>query len=209
MGALDIIETKLTCSFSVVLLYQLGTIGVTAGAHRLWSHRAFKVKTPLKIILLLFETISFEVGGQKVEVTSPNLEISKFKDSAINWSKNHRIHHKYTETDADPYCAKRGLFFSHIGWLLCHPHADVKEKRKQVDISDLTGDPLVAFQHKHYLKLASLFCFFLPTVFPMWMWNETLWNAWYINLFRCALTMNSTWLVNSAAHFYGTRPYDK
>lgn len=47
--------------FTAILLYQLGCIGVTAGAHRLWSHRAYKAKRPLKILLVLLQTLAFQV----------------------------------------------------------------------------------------------------------------------------------------------------
>lgn len=29
--------------------------------------------------------------------------------------KFYRLHHKYVDTNADPYSSRRGLFFSHIG----------------------------------------------------------------------------------------------
>lgn len=55
-----------------------------------------------------------------------------------------------------------------------------------------------------------LFCFILPTVIPVVCWNETWMNAYFIpTVFRYVFTLNVTWLVNSAAHFYGNKPYDK
>jgi fatty-acid desaturase len=65
------------------------------------------------------------------------------------WARDHRVHHKYSETDADPHNAKRGFFFSHIGWLLCRKHPEVKKKGKKIDISDLENDPVLAFQKKY------------------------------------------------------------
>lgn len=59
-----------------------------------------------------------------------------------------RVHHKFTDTDADPHNARRGLFFSHMGWLLCKKHADVKRKGATIDMSDLERDPIVMFQKK-------------------------------------------------------------
>lgn len=58
------------------------------------------------------------------------------------------MHHKYTDTDADPYNSRRGFFFSHIGWLMVKKHPDVIEKGKTIDISDLTSDPMIRFQRK-------------------------------------------------------------
>lgn len=59
-----------------------------------------------------------------------------------------RVHHKFTETDADPHNAKRGFFFSHIGWLMVRKHKDVFEKGASIDMSDLEKDPVVMLQKK-------------------------------------------------------------
>lgn len=67
----------------------------------------------------------------------------------IEWARDHRVHHKYSETDADPHNALRGFFFAHIGWLLVRKHPEVKEKGKQLDVSDLMDDPILRFQRKY------------------------------------------------------------
>jgi stearoyl-CoA desaturase (delta-9 desaturase) len=132
-----------------------------------------------------------------------------FEDSVVDWARDHRVHHKFSETDADPHNAKRGFFFSHVGWLLCRKHPQVKEKGKQIDLSDLWADPILRFQKKYYNILMPLVSFVMPTVVPMYFWNETFGNAFCVNLFRYALTLNATWLVNSAAHMWGDKPYDR
>lgn len=71
------------------------------------------------------------------------------KDSAIDWARDHRVHHKYSETDADPHNSNRGFFFCHIGWLLCRKHPAVKDKGEGIDLSDLYADPILAFQKKY------------------------------------------------------------
>jgi stearoyl-CoA desaturase (delta-9 desaturase) len=58
------------------------------------------------------------------------------------------VHHKFSETDADPHNAKRGFFFSHVGWLLMRKHPDVKRKGKAIDMSDLEKDFVVVFQRR-------------------------------------------------------------
>ncbi|KAH0568594.1 acyl-CoA Delta-9 desaturase-like [Cotesia glomerata] len=184
-------SAKLITTFYAFILYQCGGIGITAGAHRLWSHRAYKAKMPLKIILLIFNTLAFQ-------------------NSIYEWARDHRVHHKYSETDADPHNANRGFFFAHVGWLLCKKHPDVKEKGKGIDMSDLEADPVVAFQHKYYLILMPLICFILPGIAPVYFWGESWSNAYFVGVFlRYVWTLHMTWLVNSAAHFFGHRPYDK
>lgn len=71
-----------------------------------------------------------------------------FQNSIYEWVRDHRVHHKFTDTDADPHNSQRGFFFSHMGWLMLKKHPDVKEKGKQIDMSDLDADPIVAFQKK-------------------------------------------------------------
>ena len=70
------------------------------------------------------------------------------QNDIIEWVRDHRVHHKFAETDADPHNAKRGFFFSHMGWLLVRKHPDVKDKGKCCDMSDLYADPVCTFQRK-------------------------------------------------------------
>lgn len=65
-----------------------------------------------------------------------------------DWVRDHRVHHKYSETDADPHNAKRGFFFSHVGWLMMKKHPEVLKKGKLIDCNDLFEDPVVVFHQK-------------------------------------------------------------
>lgn len=38
----------------------VGAIGVTAGAHRLWAHGAYKATWPLRGLLMLMQTMAFQ-----------------------------------------------------------------------------------------------------------------------------------------------------
>lgn len=64
------------------------------------------------------------------------------------WVRDHRQHHKYSDTDADPHNANRGFFFSHVGWLMSRKHPKVIEFGKKIDMSDLEADPMIMFQKK-------------------------------------------------------------
>ena len=49
-------------SFSAaVLCYLLGGLGVTAGVHRLWSHRAYRARWQLRTMLMLMFTMAGQV----------------------------------------------------------------------------------------------------------------------------------------------------
>ncbi|KAK0169477.1 hypothetical protein PV328_011990 [Microctonus aethiopoides] len=58
--------------------------------------------------------------------------------------------------------------------------------------------------------LMPLICFILPSIPPVYFWNETYLNAYFVPvLLRYVWVLHMTWLVNSAAHFFGGKPYDK
>ena len=61
------------------------------------------------------------------------------------WARDHRVHHKWSDTDGDPHNTKRGFFFAHCGWLLRKKHPEMIEKAKTLDFSDLMADPVVKF----------------------------------------------------------------
>ncbi|XP_017026614.3 acyl-CoA Delta-9 desaturase [Drosophila kikkawai] len=183
-------QAKFATTLFSAVLYTCGMLGITGGAHRLWAHRSYKAKWPLRLILIVFNTVAFQ-------------------DAAYHWARDHRVHHKFSETDADPHNATRGFFFSHVGWLLCKKHPDVKEKGKGLDLSDLRADRILMFQRKHYYVMMPLACFILPTVIPKMCWDESLMCSWFVaTMFRWCFQLNMTWLVNSAAHKYGGKPYD-
>ncbi|TSK22749.1 Acyl-CoA desaturase [Bagarius yarrelli] len=171
--------------------FMISAMGVTAGAHRLWSHRSYKAKLPLRIFLGFGNSMAFQ-------------------NDIYEWSRDHRAHHKFSETNADPHNSKRGFFFSHIGWLLVRKHPEVIEKGRKLDVSDLKADGVVMFQRRHYKLSVVLICFLFPTLVPWYFWGESLWVAYFIPcLLRYSLVLNATWLVNSAAHMWGMRPFDR
>lgn len=53
-------------------------------------------------------------------------------------------------------------------------------------------------------------CFIIPTTIPMYYWGESFLNSWFVaTMFRWCFILNVTWLVNSAAHKFGGKPYDR
>ncbi|VDK47999.1 unnamed protein product [Cylicostephanus goldi] len=134
---------------------------------------------------------------------------STFKNDIIEWARDHRCHHKWTDTHADPHNTNRGFFFSHMGWLLVKKHPQVRIQGKKLDLSDLFADPVLVFQRKYYIPMVLLFCFLLPTVIPVYFWKESPLIAFYTAaLFRYCFLLHSTWFINSAAHMFGYKPYD-
>uniref|UniRef100_A0AC34Q5H0 Fatty acid desaturase domain-containing protein n=1 Tax=Panagrolaimus sp. JU765 TaxID=591449 RepID=A0AC34Q5H0_9BILA len=176
--------------FAFVLGPLISSMGVTAGAHRLWAHKSYKAKLPLRIILMCMNCVALQ-------------------NDIIEWSRDHRCHHKWTDTDADPHNISRGFFFAHMGWLVQRKHPKVGVMGKKIDITDLLRDPVLQFQRKYYIPLIILFCFILPPLLAVYGWGETPFVAFYTaGLLRLVVSYHGTWLINSFAHVFGYRPYD-
>ncbi|XP_063822740.1 stearoyl-CoA desaturase 5-like isoform X1 [Ostrinia nubilalis] len=167
----------------------LTTFGIGAGAHRLWSHRAYKAKLPLQIILV----IGYTMAGM---------------NDLYQWVRDHRVHHKFSETSADPHDANRGFFFAHVGWLMTKKHPDVIREGKQVDMSDIDNNPLIQFHLKYFQVLRLFFCLILPVVIPAVFWDERVSVAFFAQVLKYMAMLHGTWSVNSFAHLYGNRPYN-
>ncbi|XP_028982113.1 acyl-CoA Delta(11) desaturase [Diachasma alloeum] len=173
------------------IMAELNLLSITAGVHRLWCHRSYKAKTPLRIFLAIF----FLATGE---------------NRISHWVREHRVHHKYVDTDADPHNSKRGLFFSHIGWQMMKKHPDVIKKGRTINYDDMRADPVVVFFDRHFAFFKTLLCFVLPVFIPVYFFGQELKPAiitqWFI---RYPYVVNIMFSVNSFAHAVGYRSYDR
>ncbi len=191
VGGVMGVRAKLATLFYYIPVGLFSALGVTAGAHRLWAHKTYKAALPVRIFFMLCNCVAMQ-------------------NDILEWSRDHRVHHKYTETDADPHNAKRGFFFAHVGWLMLRKHPQVLIKGRNVDMSDLRADPVVMFQHRFYLPLCLVFTVILPVFIPWYFWGEDFWVSFFLIFgLRYMLSLHFTWLVNSAAHLWGSHPYDQ
>nr|XP_031825342.1 stearoyl-CoA desaturase 5-like [Nomia melanderi] len=164
--------------------------GVTAGMHRLWAHRSYSAKTPLRIVLACLYCMMGQTHFYK-------------------WLRDHRTHHKYSETAADPHDATRGFFFSHIGWLMMKRHPAVKEYGSKIDMSDILADPVITFFDKYYEIIMIWLAFVFPTLLPVYLWGETWYVSFHATVIRYVFSLHATFAVNSFAHMWGNRPYNR
>ncbi|XP_059474134.1 acyl-CoA Delta(11) desaturase-like [Neocloeon triangulifer] len=178
----------------VTVLFNLGygflcIFGITSGVHRLWAHRSYKANVPLRVILML----CYACAGQ---------------NKIYTWVRDHRVHHKFSETPADPHNSKRGLFFSHMGWLMKKKHPLCLQQGKKIDMSDIENDEIVQFYDDNFEMMKGMFCFVIPTLIIRKYLGEPWWIAILSNLVRYIISLNGTWVVNSLAHVIGNHPYD-
>ena len=116
-------------------------LSITAGYHRMWSHKAYKGHPFLRLI--------FALGGA-----------CALQNDVMHWASDHRRHHRHVDqNELDPYTAGRGFWFSHIGWILRHYDSG---KEDFSNIKDIQQDKVALWQHQHYLILVLLTNIALP-----------------------------------------------
>ncbi len=162
--------------------YCCSGLSITAGYHRLFAHRSYRCSPLVSLVYLLF-------GAAAVQ------------NSALTWASDHRRHHAHTDEDLDPYDARRGLWWSHIGWVLRGGAS-----RDYTNVRDLLGDRLVAWQHRWYPWLAALMAGLVPALVAA-AWRDPYGGFLWAGCVRLVLQSHSTFAVNSLAHRFGRRPY--
>ncbi|KAJ2655626.1 stearoyl-CoA 9-desaturase [Coemansia sp. RSA 1199] len=170
----------------MVVVYLISGLGITAGYHRLWAHTAYSATYPLQVFLAL-------AGSAAVQ------------GSIFWWARDHRVHHRYTDTFRDPYNALEGFWHSHLGWML------VKKDRRRLgyaDTSDLKTDPVIRWQHKYYPLLVLTFGVFVPILIAGLGWGDWRGGFFYAVVLRMVLLHHATFCINSLAHTIGRRSYD-
>jgi stearoyl-CoA desaturase (delta-9 desaturase) len=176
-------STAAWVSFGVLLA--ANGLSITAGYHRLWAHRTYEAHWSVRLVLMIFGTMALE-------------------GSIFAWCAGHRRHHRYIDdNERDPYSARRGFWFSHIGWML---HDYPSGKRDDSNIPDIARDPIAAFQDRHYVKLVLLTNIGLPLALG-WLAGDV-WGVFLLGgLLRLVVSHHTTFFINSLAHMWGSQPY--
>ncbi|HWJ36658.1 MAG TPA: fatty acid desaturase [Steroidobacteraceae bacterium] len=168
-----------------VLLVGANGMAITCGYHRLFAHVTYEAHPVLKVFYLLLGAMALQ-------------------NSALIWSAGHRVHHRHIDdTERDPYCAKLGFWFSHIGWMLkYYPSGDADFST----VRDLERDPLLRYQHRYYVPLTVAMNVGLPLLIG-WATGDMLGMFLLAGILRLVVSHHVTFLINSLAHIWGSQPY--
>ncbi|MFN3430153.1 MAG: acyl-CoA desaturase [Candidatus Sericytochromatia bacterium] len=187
-GRVSALDAALFAGFYVATM-----LGVTAGMHRLFTHRSFEAHPALRAVLAVLGTMA----GQ---------------GTVLIWVASHRRHHQHSDLPLDPHSphgdepSALGRFWhAHIGWILSFYPEDWERY-----VPDLLRDPLLIWLHRRSM-LVVLLGVVLPGVLA-WAFAHTwqaaltgaLWGGWV----RLFLVEQSVLLVNSAGHLWGRRPFE-
>ena len=168
---------------AAVALWFLTGLGITAGYHRMFSHRAWWAPKPIRALMLV-------------------LGAATWQNSAIAWCAGHRYHHQHTDTDQDPYNIQEGFLWAHMLWVMVEG-----EKHGDFDsVPDLADDELCQWQHRNYLAISAAFNIGVPVALGLLtgrIWGMLIWAG----LVRVVVLHHLTFFINSLAHMWGSRPW--
>jgi stearoyl-CoA desaturase (delta-9 desaturase) len=167
-----------------VMMFASG-MSITAGYHRMWAHRAYQAHWAVRLVYMIFGSMALQ-------------------NSILIWASQHRTHHRFVDdVDRDPYSAKRGFWFSHIGWILRNYPSGEPDF---TNAKDLQRDPMVMFQHRYYVPLAVGLNFALPLAIGFAV-GDPLGVFLLAGLLRLVVNHHFTFFINSLAHMWGSQPY--
>ncbi|MEM6300450.1 MAG: fatty acid desaturase [Pseudomonadota bacterium] len=170
--------------WAVVFLY-LNGMSITGGFHRLWAHNTYKAHWSVRLWFALWGA-------------------GALQNSILVWASDHRRHHRHVDdVDEDPYSAQRGLWFSHMGWMLREYETNTEDFS---NVRDLQRDAIVMWQHKHYVAITTFMNLGVPMILGYFL-GDVIGTVLVVGLLRLVLNHQVTFLINSLAHFWGSRPY--
>ncbi len=158
-------------------------LGITAGYHRLFTHRSWTAGRVVQAVLLV-------------------LGAAAWQNSAITWASAHRRHHRLDHDPArDPYGTTRGFWWSHIGWIIARGRPSTS------GVPDLWASALCRWQHRWYWPIGVLCNVGVPLLLGL-ATGRVLGMLLFAGFLRVILVHHSTFLINSACHRWGSRKWD-
>jgi len=126
-----------------------------------------------------------------------------FEESALKWASQHRQHHRFTDTEHDPYGVNHGFWHAHIGWIMFWRH-----RTNYNNVKDLRRSRLVSWQHDHHAWWSVGGGVALPMLIAWWI-GHPLGGFIMAVCLRIITVLHSSFFINSFAHTFGTQPYDR
>jgi stearoyl-CoA desaturase (delta-9 desaturase) len=160
-----------------VVLFYGRMFAITAGYHRYFAHRSYKLARFPQFVLAFLGTTAAQKGP-------------------LWWAGHHRTHHKFTDEPGDPHTPKQGVFWSHIGWIMC----DKFGPTDQDAIKDFVRYPELRFLDRHD--------WIGPWALGIASYLIAGWSGLIVGFFgSTVLLWHTTFSVNSWAHIIGRRRY--
>ena len=160
-----------------VALYGIRMFFVTAGYHRYFAHRSFKLGRVAQFLLAFAAETSLQKG-------------------VLWWAGLHRHHHQYSDTPKDLHSPIHGFWWSHFGWVFERNNVQTRPEL----IADFMVYPELRFLNRFYLLPPVLLAL---TVLLLGGWSALI-TGFFLST---VLLFHGTYTINSLAHVFGRRRY--
>ncbi|MET0620163.1 MAG: fatty acid desaturase [Thermoanaerobaculia bacterium] len=158
--------------------YYLRMFAVTAGFHRYFSHRTYRLpRVPQFLLAVLGQT-----AAQK---------------GVLWWASHHRHHHKYSDRPEDIHSPMQsGFWWAHIGWILSPDN----EKTDYSRVPDLAKYPELVWLNEHQYLATILYAITMYLGFgPV--------GLFYGYFLSTVFLWHGTFTINSVMHLFGRRVF--
>jgi stearoyl-CoA desaturase (Delta-9 desaturase) len=158
--------------------YYLRMFGVTAGYHRYFSHRSYKLNRFWQFALAFLA----QTSGQK---------------GALWWAAHHRDHHLNSDRKEDLHSpVHEGFWWSHLGWILSDEYDGYDPKR----IADFSKYPELRLLDRFHLLPTIIYG---TAIYFAFGYNAFVWGF----LVSTVALYHGTFLINSLSHIWGSRRF--
>jgi stearoyl-CoA desaturase (delta-9 desaturase) len=159
-------------------LYYVRMVGITAGYHRYFAHRAYKTSRVGQFLIALLGSTAAQKG-------------------VLWWAAHHRHHHRYSDLEEDIHSPlQKGFWFSHVGWILCRRYDETRFDQ----IKDFARFPELRFLNRWHL--------IPPIVLGTSLFFIGGFRMLVVGFFiSTVLLWHGTFTINSLSHVFGSRRY--
>jgi len=188
-GALLSLQITVKTLALTVVLYAISAFSISAGYHRLYAHRSFSAITPVRLFVLIFG------AGAGL-------------GSLFDWVLLHRAHHKFVDTEKDPFNIKKGFFHAHLGWRF-RKMAEAEQKLQTdegIDMIDVQKDAFAGLLSHWYPVLFVLVGIALPAAIASY-WGDVLGGIFFAGIGRIVIMQHAFNSIQSVGHTHGTQSY--
>jgi stearoyl-CoA desaturase (delta-9 desaturase) len=157
--------------------YLVRMFGITAGYHRYFSHRAYRLGRAAQCAMAILA----QTSGQK---------------GVLWWAAHHRDHHRHADRPGDVHSPREGFWWAHVGWIL-DARSDRYDPRR---VADFARYPELVWLDRHHWVPTAVFGA------AIWLAGGLAVFVWGYLLATVAL-YHATFAINSVAHVWGSRRF--
>jgi stearoyl-CoA desaturase (delta-9 desaturase) len=161
-------------------MYLAVGMSICAGYHRFFSHKSYEAHPIVQSFFAFFGALAAE-------------------NSILEWSSQHRVHHKHADKDWDPYNIQRGFWWAHFVWIF---YKNEKKDDTYANAPDLKANKVVMWQHRWNKVLLIVGGFGLPALIGA-AFGDPIAGLLWGGFTRIVVIHHTTFFVNSLAHFFG------